>query len=225
MEQGCTLAYSSTDSPEGIMVFEQLLVDYVWFGLMVYGVIYCGDFALTMYSASLYRKHGSAFIEYEGSFELTPFFQSDVDSLRIISPRFLLILTIQLAYLFTVWYLATGLIDLPELYFGLLGALMLLEIAVLHGHLRNIQVFRSVRRRQCLSGHIRYTRWLMLRRSSCDFLGFALLFLFLGIVTESWFVLGGSYGCFTMALKHWRLSNKQKAPILAQSTPPPLDTK
>jgi hypothetical protein len=46
---------------------------------------------------------------HEGSYELTPYFQKDVDTLRLLSPRFLWMLVLYAVLLLIVWRLTIGL--------------------------------------------------------------------------------------------------------------------
>src|SRR5262249_29585706 len=76
--------------------------DNLWSGLMVWVVLYVSDYSLTLACARLYRQGVCDKIVFEGSFELTPYFQADIDSLRAVSPRFLAALIIGLVYLVAV---------------------------------------------------------------------------------------------------------------------------
>ena len=55
-------------------------------------------------------------------------------------------------------------------------------------------------------GRIEYSRRLTLRMSSVELLGFSGLFLLLFILTQSWFILGGTMSCLVTAVKHLRLA-------------------
>jgi len=70
-------------------MLNDLLVDHVWAGLLLWIITYSADFCLTMLSSRLYQSTGRHFVATEGSMELTKEFESDVDSLRWSSPRFL----------------------------------------------------------------------------------------------------------------------------------------
>jgi hypothetical protein len=67
-----------------------------WPGTIAWAVIYISDYVLTITCARLYRRNLASKIVFQGSFELNPIFQRDVDSLKIVSPRFLLFLSIDL---------------------------------------------------------------------------------------------------------------------------------
>ena len=82
------------------------LVDNLWPGMVVWSVLYISDYSLTLACARLYRRGVSARIVFEGSFEITPYFQSDIDSLKVVSPRFVAAMLLTWVYLAAVWFLA-----------------------------------------------------------------------------------------------------------------------
>ncbi len=82
-------------------IFSQAL----WPGLSVWVALYTSDYFLTTYCARLYVTRVREKIEFEGSFELTPYFQKDIDSGRRFSPRFLLSVCVSVAWLSIIWIL------------------------------------------------------------------------------------------------------------------------
>jgi hypothetical protein len=140
----------------------------------------------------------------EGSYEITPFFQRDIDSLRRISPRFLVMLFVTTFLLATVWYLSEQ--SAPELYVFLAGAMILLELTVHIRHLRNLLTFRAMSKSNCVRGRIEYSRSFILRMSSEELFIFSAFFVLLFVFTQSWFVLGGAATCLSTAIKHRRLA-------------------
>lgn len=101
--------------------FENLLIRNIWLSLIIWGIMYASDYYLTLYSARLYGTTVREHIVIEGSFELTPYYQKDVDSLRRFSPRFLLALVLSMVVLGLIWVLAVGVLDLPQLFAFALG--------------------------------------------------------------------------------------------------------
>jgi hypothetical protein len=75
------------------------LVESAWAGPLLWAALYVSDYALTIASARLYSRQDK--IVFEGSFEITPQFQADVNALRRVSPRFCAILVVSTAYLFS----------------------------------------------------------------------------------------------------------------------------
>src|SRR4051812_32602221 len=66
--------------------------DYYWLAVALWLLIYPFDFYLTMYGNQQRIKNAQDQIKYEGSYELNPIFQKDVNLLRWLSPRFFLML-------------------------------------------------------------------------------------------------------------------------------------
>lgn len=190
----------------------------LWPGLSVFTVLYVCDYALTITSARLYRSGASEKIVFEGSYEITPLFQKDVDSLRLVSPRFLAALALSGGLLAGSWLLSAQ--SQPEWYEFVLGVMILVQLSIHTRHLRNLFLFRAINKTGEVRGRIEYSRGLLLRMSSAEALIFSVLYLILFAFTLSWFILGGAIGCLSMAAKHRSLSRKclTSAPVAIQST-------
>lgn len=177
-----------------------------WPGTIAWALLYISDFVLTITCARLYHRNVSTKIIFEGSFELNPFFRRDVDSMKWVSPRFLLMLVLSSTLVSIYWALTVP--DLTNLYSFLLGAAVCVELAVHVRHLGNLYLFSSRLAAQQLRGRIEYARPLLLRMSSVQVIGFAILFAILFVFTRNWFVAGGVISCFVLGLKHWYLAHR-----------------
>ena len=179
-----------------------------WPGVAVWCVLFISDRVLTLRCARLYRAGAGDKIATEGSYELTPLYQRDTDSQRLISPRFLVMLLLNAALLTVVFYVAAaGGQPLSWLYYFVLGMAVCLQLAVHVRHLRNLFLFRAAIA-GTVRGRVEYARSVMLRMSSVELLAFSGLFLLLFAFTQSWFTAGGAFACFVTALKHLRLAHK-----------------
>jgi hypothetical protein len=76
----------------------------IWPGLLTWAALYVSDNLLTIKCARMYRAGVSEKFVFEGSYELTPYFQKDVDALRFLSPRFLAALVWGGLTLFLLWW-------------------------------------------------------------------------------------------------------------------------
>ena len=184
---------------------ELQLREHLWTGLSIWIALYISDYYFTIACARLYRSGVNEKIVFGGSYELTPYFQADIDSLRKFSPRFFWALLLSLFGLSLVWFLASS-IQLLELYSFLLGAMLLLQLAVHIRHMRNFLVFRAIAKSDAVRGRIEYSRFFSLRQSSYELMMFSALFAILALVTYSVFVLGGVLSCASTAAKHWKLA-------------------
>jgi len=180
-----------------------------WPGTIAWALIYISDYVLTITCARLYRRNVASKIVFEGSFELNPSFQRDVDSLKIVSPRFLLLLLLT-STLFTIYWVLT-VPSSPGFYTFMLGAAICMELAIHVRHLGNLHLFGSSLRAEQLRGRIEYARPLMLRRSSVQIFSFAILFAVLFAFTGTYFVAGGMVSCFSLSVKHWYLARRAAA--------------
>jgi hypothetical protein len=186
----------------------QILVDNIWLTVALWACIYLSDYMLSVWAARLYRDHASEHVVLQGSLEITPYFQEDVDSLRRVSPRFLRALAFSVVLLSVAWILAIRVGNLPQAFAVLVGALVFLEATAHIRHIRNIVFLRTLRRHHSLKGKIEYPRWLSLKLSSVEILGFAALFLLAFLVSGSWFFVGGIASCLLTGLKHQQWADK-----------------
>ena len=194
-------------------MLEQLFIDNIVITLIIWTLIYVGDYYLTIYGARLYRANAQDHLGIQGSYELTPVFRNDVDALKMVSVRFLAFVVLSNVALAFVWYLSVILLDTPELFSFLIGALMLREGVIHLRHWRNITTFRLFAQPNLTQGRIEYTKKFSLQLSANELLSFAIFFFLLAITLSSWFVLGGALGCLPVAFQHWRLARKSKIDI------------
>ena len=101
------------------------------YGVILCIILYTSDYYLTIYSARGFRKIGH--IQFEGSFELTPEYQKNVDALNHILKRHLIALVLTSLILALIWWLTRLRFYLELAYLLFLGMFLLLEIAI---HLR-----------------------------------------------------------------------------------------
>lgn len=179
-----------------------LLVEKVWFPLALWSGLYVSDYVLTLWAARLYQADAKSHVVLKGSLEITPYFQQDVDALKPLSTRFIRALLFSVLAIALAWLLAVRLAGLPQAFSFLVGALILLEATAHIRHVRNIVFLKTLRDLHTLKGQLEYPRWLSLKLSSVEILGFAALFLLVFAVTGDWFFLGGVGSCLLTGLKH-----------------------
>jgi hypothetical protein len=192
-----------------ISIMRDIFLRSPWPGTLAWAVLYVSDFVLTITCARLYRRNVANKIVFEGSFELNPAFQADVDSMKWVSPRFVLALVLTSTLISIYW--ALSLPSSPEIYSFLLGAGICLELAIHVRHLQNLYLFGSVLTTEQLHGRIEYARPLMLRISSVQAFGFGILFAVVFSFTANWFAAGGMISCFSISAKHWYLARRVAA--------------
>jgi hypothetical protein len=185
-----------------------MLIDSVWAGPLLWMAVYTSDYYLTIACARLYR--GQSTIVFEGSYEITPMFQADVNALRKVSPRFLLLLVLSTLYLLLVWTLTRILNGFFALYELALGIMLLSEATVHVRHFRNLFQFSRI---AALEGRVTYPRGIVLRGSAVELLLFAGLYACLFGVTRSIFVLGGVVGCGALSFNHYQLARRHDAAV------------
>jgi hypothetical protein len=191
-------------------VIGELLVKNIWFTLSLWGCIYLSDYFLTIWAARLYRTGAREHLILEGSLEITPYFQEDVDAQKPLSMRFLRALAFSIFSISLAWILSVEWAGLPQAFAILIGALVFLEATAHIRHIRNIVLLRNLRKSRTLTGRIEYPRWLSLRISSVEILGFAVLFFVAFLLSGSWFFVGGVASCLITGLKHMEWSDRAR---------------
>jgi hypothetical protein len=187
-------------------ILPTLFLNSPWPGILTWAVLYVSDYALTIFCARTYRRAAAEKIVYEGSFELNPVFQRDIDSLRSFSPRFLLMLLSSCSLFGLLWWLSAR--TSFESYCFTLGAGVSVQLALHVRHFRNLYLFRAMVGTDVARGRIEYSRPLVLRLSAVEMLAFTGLFGVLSIFTRSWFAAGGTFACLLLAAKHWWLARR-----------------
>ena len=187
-----------------------ILLDSPWAGPLLWAAIYISDYCFTIACARLYRAQDKVVLE--GSFEITPLFQADVNALRRFSPRFLLILFASTGYLFFVRWISGPSSGLRDLYLFVLGVMFLLEATVHMRHLRNWFLFKHAL--PMIQGRVEYPRGIMLKMSAFEVLTFSGLYVALFLATGSVFFLGGALACCVISAKHYRLARRHAALLL-----------
>jgi hypothetical protein len=186
-----------------------LILDSLWAGPLLWAALYISDYYLTIACARLYRTQDK--VVFEGSFEITPLFQADVNALRLVSPRFCLLLIASTGYLFLVRWLAGHSTGYRNLYLAVFGAMFLMEATIHTRHLRNWFLFK--RAIPLTQGRLEYPRGIMLRMSAFEIFIFSVLYSALFLVTDSMFLLGGAIACCALAIKHYRLARRHDAAV------------
>lgn len=173
-----------------------------WIGPAVCFALWLSDYQLTVIGAKLYKAQDK--VLFGGSYELNPLTAPDVDALRRFGFRIVFKPICIAAFVGSV-YMLTRPGDGPSGPYALvLGAFVLSQLAIHFRHARNLYFFRQVAPRA--EGRIAYPRgW---RGSALELAAFTLLFLFLYLVTESPFILGGAVMCGVNAGIHYRLAVK-----------------
>jgi hypothetical protein len=161
--------------------------------------------------ARLYRAQDK--LVFEGSYEITPMFQADINALRRISPRFVVLLIVTTGY---VWFMRAPLSGSPyDSYPMLLGVMFLLEATVHARHFRNWFQFKYVV--PGMKGRLEYPRAAMLMASAWELFLFACLYGGPWVVTVHPFLLGGTLSNGFAAFGHYRLAKRHAAAAVGKT--------
>ena len=176
-------------------------------GMILWIILYVSDYYLTLYSARGFREIGH--FQFEGSFELTPQYQKDIDALNPVSKRHIIWLILSSLLIIFIWWFTKRLLFFPWTYLLYLGMFLLLEVAVHLRHLRNVSLIREIRKGGGVEGEIKYRKWFSYRISASEFYLYSALFFVVTVLTYSSFFLGGAMMCFATGIKHSRLAKKE----------------
>jgi hypothetical protein len=144
---------------------------------------------------------------------LTPLYQKDIDALKPVSKRHIILLVLYSLLIVFIWWFTKRLLFFPWTYLLYLGMFLLMEVAVHLRHLRNISLIREIRRNGGVEGEIKYRKWFSYRISAAEFYLYSALFLVFAVLTYSPFFLGGAIMCFGTGFKHSRLAKKAKSTL------------
>lgn len=179
-----------------------------WYGVILWMILYTSDYYLTIYSARGFREIGR--FQFEGSFELTPQYQKDIDNFRPVSRIHIILLFAYSLLILIIWWITRLSSYLEWSYLLYLGMFLLLELAIHFRHFRNIFLIREIRKNGGADGQITYKKWFSYRISAYELYLSATLFLLIAVLTYSLFFLGGAIMCYGTGFKHSRLAKKAK---------------
>ncbi|MCE5199339.1 MAG: hypothetical protein ABFD54_09440 [Armatimonadota bacterium] len=187
---------------------ENYLIHHTWLPALLWVVLYSSDYFLTLVGAKLIRRQ--SFFEYEGSYELTPEYQDDIDKARKLSPRFVVWLLFGVGVL-----LAPAITGVPsgwEVLYGIfMGALIGPELVVHIRHIRNITSFSQLASPSAgVVGHLSISKRYSYKCSCVELGSFAGLLLVLCGFTMSPILLGGALATTRHALSHYKLAASSK---------------
>jgi len=189
---------------------ESWLATSPWPGVILWIILYISDYYLTLYSARGFREIGH--FQFEGSFELTPQYQKDIDALKPISKLHITLLMFYSLLIIFIWWLLRQpyFLYFHQAYLLYLGMFLLLEVAVHVRHLRNVALIREIRKNGGVEGQVSYRKWFTYRISASEFYLLSALFLLVAALTFSLFFLGGAIMCAGTGFKHSRMAKKAK---------------
>jgi hypothetical protein len=176
--------------------------------MVIWAALYISDYTFTVVCARLYQRQQT--VALEGSYELTPYFQRDIDALQKVSPRFIFALLLSLFALAFLWKLHQT-SPAPELWQLVLGAYIGVQLAVHVKHVRNLFMFRAIRAAKLVHGRVEYSRSLLVHLASVEWFAFCAVYLVLFAFTRSWFILGGAIACFFSGVKQRRSAARLRA--------------
>jgi hypothetical protein len=179
-----------------------------WPGILLWSILFISDHSFTIACARMYRSGVREHFVVEGSYEITPFHQRDVDALRRFSPRFWFALILPGVLFLLVWYLANGDPGSTAFYEMVLGTIILLQLSIHVRHLRNYFLFRAMLAGDGIAGRIEYARPTLLKQSAVEMFAFAALYGILFGLMWSWFTLGGAIACSMAGAQHWQLARQ-----------------
>lgn len=187
-------------------------------GIVLWAILYISDYYLTLRAAKGFEKIGH--FHYEGSYELTPQYQQDIDSRTPISKKHLTSLVFYTVLILLLWWIFAKLLNLQLVYSFYLGMLLLLETSVHMRHFRNLYLIRVVQKDGGVEGEIKYLKRFSYKISAFDLYLFSALYLITAVITFSLFFLGGAVMCAGMGFRHSRYA---KAAIKKQLDMPTMD--
>ncbi len=191
-------------------MLDTLLV-YPWLLAVLWAGMYIFDYASTVWLTQVYRSVLNRYVVWEHGVELNPNFEKEIASRKVLSLKFVILLVLVVVVILLSGWLAV-LVPWPGYLFEefLAGALLLTWSFVNSRHLRNYaHVWFLAKRPDALKGRQELSYWLMQKQLSAEAFTFSVIYLFLVILTWRVFFLGGALACLTMAVRAYRLANRE----------------
>lgn len=168
--------------------------------LVLWVIVYLCDYFLTLHGNRLRTTLAREHIGMDGSYELNPYYQRDIDANRRLSRRFVLMLVLLLVWLILMWYCANTL-KAPEIFSAATGYLLLMELPILERHIQNISQFNAMKTPGAVVGFITYARWIQLSLSGHIFGYWLVAYLVLFLLTGSWLFIGGAVAMLNLFIR------------------------
>lgn len=186
-------------------MIEQILLQYIWVGPLLAILLYTAEHLISIWGIILYDRGGKNLVQIEGYDRLTKNYLKPDGSIRWLHSRLIGIILVIIVGLPTAWWMLTVTQDLPQVFLLLLGGICITACIDIITELR-MTAFLHYGMRGGLDGELRITRPMMMTLSYITFLGFAILFLILFLVTLNWFILGGLLVCFLKTQSQWHVA-------------------
>lgn len=187
-------------------MLERLFYDQVWVAMVAVAALMFTDYRLTLAGERWHQRGADEHYVLDGGYELNPAFSHDVEEMRPLSPRHLLMTALACALVLGAWALSRVLDLEPDLYLAVVGFVILPQAPAQLGHLRNIALFSTVARHGGVAGRIRTERWLEQRMGAVLLGLFAGLYALLFVLVGHALFLGGAIGCAAIGSLFWALS-------------------
>ena len=172
----------------------------------IWAVMYIFDYSATLWFARLYRQSLNQHFTYEGGVEMNPVFEKDIAGLRLISPRFLILLSLMTGIIILFGWLN----PLAGNFEFMVGAFLLLWIFIDLRHIRNLYFLLHLKSRPAsVEGHIKQSYWLNQRLVAYDAFKFGAVYGLAWLSSGQSFFLGGAFVCCLLALRHFFLASRK----------------
>jgi len=193
-------------------VIDLALFDWAPLVIAIVVATFFADYLLTHLGARASRLVSERW-SVEGSYELNPTWEKQIDSGRIVGPRVFLAAALLGAALGAARLLAWpgGEPLEPAIFAFFAGVMLLLQAPILMVHAANLQTFRDLRDPTAVEGGLRYRRWFIYRQGAAHLVRFGVLWLLLWLPSQQAFFLGGAFSCFAFGWRLWKLGVAARA--------------
>ncbi|MGC9454458.1 MAG: hypothetical protein ACP5HU_06300 [Phycisphaerae bacterium] len=190
-------------------MWEAAFFEKLWPVLVLVVLCFGLDYYLTLLGAFHYRRGACEHITHEGSYELTPEFQNDVDSLRLVSPRLIRDIIFAMVIITGLWYAGRWHWAGMQAMRFVGGGIILSNAMIVSRHAMNLARLKSLSRHEGVRGKVYIEQWLSYRTSAAGLLGMAGVLVLLAVMTGSVACMGGFVFVGFAACTHWWRSRKK----------------
>jgi hypothetical protein len=203
-------------------MLDQTVIDWGVLVAVIVAAMFVLDLSLTVLGARASERIRDRW-SVEGSYELNPRWQSQIDAGRLVSPRLVLV-AVAIPVLLIIERQLLLVAELDTTFFAAgIGAFLLVQAPTIMTHLGNLTTVRDLADLTAVEGRIRLSRWFVYRQSAWHYARFSALWLLLWAGSQQAFFLGGAFSCAVIATQHRHLGSLARAgitPPVAESTLP-----
>ena len=186
-------------------MFENWLLSSAWLAVVLGVLVYVANEYLAALETNGYFAGASRYLVFEERYVPLP-----ANRQRWLNARLVLTALVLALGTLALWWVCTQQIQRPEVFLFILGSFVLLQVTNSLRRMQRMVLYHYARSPGNLKGKLEYSERMWMTQAAFDLYGFTGLYLFMFLLTGSWFFLGGALMCFVSGRRQhdWALIRK-----------------